>query len=69
MGYGFDAVRYEVMHFRNGEIANENKLKEAADYDAYCAHTDSPLPKFKFRKALVDEFKNVLMPEVAEFID
>ncbi|SPT71817.1 Type-1 restriction enzyme R protein [Anaerobiospirillum thomasii] len=68
-GMDLDAVRYEVMHFRNGEIANENKLKEAADYDAYCAHTDSPLPKFKFRKALVDEFKNVLMPEVAEFID
>lgn len=65
---GFDDVRYEVFNFRDGELANENKLKDSADYAAYKEKHNDAFPKFKFRKAMIDEFKNVLMPEIASLI-
>ena len=30
---------------------------------------EEALPKFKFRKLMIDEFKNVLMPEIEPLID
>ena len=57
-------VKYEAFHFRDGELANENKLKDSADYAAYKEETEDALPKFKFRKRMVDEFKTMLMPEI-----
>ena len=65
----FEEVRYEAFHFRDGELANENKLKDSADYAAYREENRDVLPKFKFRKLMIDEFKNVLMPEIAPLID
>ncbi len=64
----FDDVKYEVFHYRDGELANENKLKDGADYTTYKEENKDALPKFKFRKAMIDEFKNVLMPEIDSFI-
>ncbi len=61
-------VRYEAFHFRDGELANENKLKESADYAAYKEENKDALPKFKFRKRMIDEFKNVLMPEILPLV-
>lgn len=55
--------------FRYGEIANENILKDSADYAAYKEENEDALPKFKFRKLMADEFKNVLMSEIAPLID
>ena len=57
-------VKYEAFHFRDGELANENKLKDKANYAAYKEETEDALPKFKFRKRMVDEFKTMLMPEI-----
>lgn len=65
----FEDVKYEAFHFRDGDLANENKLKDSADYAAYKEENDDALPKFKFRKLMIDEFKNVLMPEIAPLID
>ena len=65
---GFEDVKYEVFNYKDGEVANENKLKDNADYAAYKEANDNALPKFKFRKAMIDEFKNVLMPEIAPLI-
>ncbi len=64
----FEDVKYEVFNFRDDELANENKLKDSADYAAYKEENKDALPKFKFRKAMIDEFKNVLMPEIASLI-
>ena len=63
-----EEVRYEAFHFRNGEIANENKLKVSADYTAYKASTPDPLTKFRFRTLMIKEFKEVLMPEIGPLI-
>ncbi|MBR4515744.1 MAG: type I restriction endonuclease subunit R [Lachnospiraceae bacterium] len=57
-------VMYEVMHFRNDEMANENNFKEKADYSAYKENTPEPVAKFKFRTALVHDFKEKLMEEI-----
>lgn len=64
----FEDVKYEAFHFRDGELANENKLKDSADYAAYKEENEDALPKFKFRKLMIDEFKNVLMPEIAPLV-
>ena len=61
---GFDDVKYEAYNYKDGEIANENKLKESADYGAYKEKTDNPLPKFKFNGALIRSFKDDLMSEI-----
>ena len=60
----FEDVKYEAFNFRDGELANENKLKESADYSAYKDSTPDAMPKFKFNTALVREFKEELMAKV-----
>ncbi len=61
-------VRYEVYHYKDGVIANENILKEKADYAAYKETAESPVPKFKFRSMMIDAFRNGLMSEVLELL-
>ena len=57
-------VRYEAHHYRDGVLANENNLKEKADYTTYKDNTADPMPKFKFRKEMIEEFKNELMVRI-----
>ena len=61
----FEDGKYEAYNFKDGELANENKLKELADYSAYKAATENALPKFKFNGAMIREFKDVMMPEIS----
>ncbi len=65
----FEDVKYEVFQFRDGELANENKLKDSADYAVYKEEKEDALPKFRFRTLMIDEFKNVLMQEIAPLLD
>ena len=62
-------VRYEAFNYRDGVLANENNLKEKADYTAYKDNTPEPMPKFKFRKEMIEEFKNELMVRVAPLLE
>ncbi|MDE7200790.1 MAG: HsdR family type I site-specific deoxyribonuclease [Lachnospiraceae bacterium] len=64
-----DDVKYEAYNYRDGEFANENKLKDSADYAAYREASSDALPKFKFRKSMMNEFKEVIMPEIGPLID
>lgn len=57
----FEDVKYEAYNYKDGEIANENKLKESADYATYKATTEDALPKFKFNGAMIRSFKDDLM--------
>lgn len=61
-------VKYEAYKYRDGVIANENNLKENADYARYKADTEDALPKFKFRKLMIDDFKNDLMENILPLI-
>ncbi|MDE6622467.1 MAG: HsdR family type I site-specific deoxyribonuclease, partial [Lachnospiraceae bacterium] len=64
-----DDVKYEAYNYRDGEFANENKLKDSADYTAYREAALDALPKYKFRKSMINEFRDVVMPEIAPLID
>ena len=64
----FEDVKYEAFNFRDGELANESKLKDNADYAAYKESTQDAMPKFKFRKMLIDEFKEELMAEITPLL-
>ncbi len=65
----FEDVKYEAYNFKDGEIANENKLKENANYSAYKEATSDPIPKFKFNGALIRSFKEELMAEIGPLIN
>ena len=62
-------VRYEAYNYRDGVLANENNLKEKADYTAYKDNTSDPMPKFKFRKEMIEDFKNNLMVNIFPLIE
>jgi type I restriction enzyme R subunit len=64
----YDDVKYEAYNYKNGELSNENNFKDKADYSAYKEATKEPLPKFKFRSVMIDDFKNNLMPEIEQFL-
>ncbi len=64
-----DDVRYEAYHFRDGELANENTLKEKADYTTYKANNEDALSKFKFRIEMTKDFKENLMPEIGPLLN
>lgn len=57
-------VRYEVLNYKDGVMANENKLKEKARFKEYIKVTPNPIQKYKFRKLLIDDFKHKLMPSI-----
>ena len=65
----FEDVKYEAYNFKDGQLANENKLKDNADYAAYKETSAEALPKFKFRKVMIDEFKEELMPAIAPLFE
>ncbi|MBE5905296.1 MAG: type I restriction endonuclease subunit R [Lachnospiraceae bacterium] len=64
----FENVKYEAYNFKDGELANENKLKENANYAAYKEATEGALPKFKFNGALIRDFKERLMPTITPLL-
>ena len=61
--FDVDEVIYEIYNYRHGNIRNETKFKEKADYEAYKANAEAPLNKLKFKRQLIDEFRDPLMKE------
>lgn len=64
----FEDVRYEAYRFRDGEMPGENQLKDSVDYASYKEAAEKPLPKFRYRKEMIKDFKEVLMPEIEPLI-
>ena len=64
----FEDVKYEAYHYKDGEMANENMVKEAADFTAYKAANPDAM-KFEFHDDLIDDFHQNLMPEVVQLLD
>lgn len=61
-------VKFEAFNYRDGVVANENNLKEKADYTSYKENEQNPMAKFKFRKVMIEEFKDDLMPNIYPLI-
>lgn len=64
----FEDVKYEVYHYKDGQIANENILKSKADFAAY-KEVNAGAMKFEFYDNLIEDFHNNLMPEIMPLID
>ena len=64
----FEDVKYEAYHYKDGEMANENMVKEAADFTAYKAANPDAM-KFEFHDDLIDDFHQNLMPEIVQLLD
>lgn len=64
----YEDVKYEVYHFRDGELANESKLKEKADYNAYKNSVPDAMAKFRFYREMIRDFKENLMTEVGQLL-
>ena len=64
-----EAVKYEVFNYQEGHLSGENNLKDKADFTTYTETVPNPLPKFKFRKVLINEFKNTLMENISPLLD
>ena len=62
-------VRYEVYNFKDGQLSNENKLKEKVDYATYKAENDPAFMKFKLYSMMIRDFKEELMMEIEPLID
>ncbi len=62
-------VKYEAYHYKDGMIANATVLKETADYTVYRESVEDPLPKFKFNKLMIEDFKDNLMEKIEPLID
>lgn len=62
-------VKYEAYHYKDGMIANATVLKETADYAVYRESVENPLPKFKFHKLMIEDFKDNLMEKIEPLID
>ena len=63
-----DDVMYAAMHYRNGEIPNENAIKITADFASYKAAQERAIPKFKYYTKLLAELKKTLDEEIAPLI-
>jgi len=64
----FEDVKYEAYHYKDGEMANENMVKEAADFTAYKAANPDAM-KFEFHDDLIEDFHQNLMPEIVQLLD
>ena len=64
----FEDVKYEAYHYKDGEMANENMVKEAADFSAYKAANPDAM-KFEFHDDLIEDFHQNLMPEIVQLLD
>ncbi len=63
-----DDVMYAAMHYRNGEIPNENAIKITADFASYKAAQERAIPKFKYYTKLLAELKKTLDEEIAPLV-
>lgn len=59
-----EAVQYAVEFHRNGDIPNENVLKDSINYAKYRESVKEPLPKFKCRSAMITELKEIMEAEI-----
>lgn len=62
-------VMYAAMHYRGGEIPNENAIKATIDYASYKRDCAKALPKFKFYTQMIKDLRSVLEDEVKPLIN
>lgn len=64
-----DDVMYAAMHYRNGEIPNENAIKITADFTSYKEAQERALPKFRYYNMLLSELRKMLEEEIKPLVN
>ena len=59
-----EEVMYAATHYRNGEIPNENAIKETADFGSYKQSQEKSLPKFKYYSRMMAELRELMKEEI-----
>lgn len=59
-----EAVMYAADHYSGGELPNISKIKEDADYGSYKENVENPMNKLAYRKALIQELKELIENEI-----
>lgn len=59
-----EEVMYAATHYRNGEIPNENAIKETADFGSYKQSQEKSLPKFKYYSRMMTELRELMKEEI-----
>lgn len=62
-------VMYAAMHYRNGEIPNENAIKMTADFTSYKSVQEHAIPKFKYYTLLIAELRKTLEEEIKPLVN
>lgn len=62
-------VMYAAMHYRNGEIPNENAIKMTADFTGYKSVQERAIPKFKYYTLLISELRKTLEEEIKPLVN
>lgn len=62
-------VMYVAMHYRNGEIPNENAIKMTADFTGYKSVQEQAIPKFKYYTLLISELRKTLEEEIKPLVN
>lgn len=62
-------VMYAAMHYRNGEIPNENAIKMTADFTSYKSVQEHAIPKFKYYTMLISELRKTLEEEIKPLVN
>ena len=62
-------VMYAAMHYRNGEIPNENAIKMTADFTSYKSVQEHAIPKFKYYTLLISELRKTLEEEIKPLVN
>jgi type I restriction enzyme R subunit len=63
-----DDVMYAATHYRNGEIPNEQVIKDTIDYTSYKEAQEGALPKFKYYTRMISELRKILDEEIKPLI-
>lgn len=61
-------VMYAALHYRNGEIPNENMVKATLDYQRYNSMQEKPLIKFQYYNQCIRELKKILAEEISPLL-
>lgn len=64
----FNEVMFEILHYRYGNMSNENNFKDKADYSTYKKSVEYPLSKLKYRRELIQDFKENLMNDIGPLL-
>ena len=64
-----DDVMYATIHYMNGVIPNESRIKATSDYAGYIEDTKRAIPKFKYYNMMISELRKAFDEEIKPLLN